>query len=128
MTTEKSQFINKLKTETKDLTLSYIRICKQLPKSQDNYIISNQLIRSVTSVASNYRSSCMSRSEKEFFSKLSIVIEEIDETAFWLELLLELHNEDVELELEKYMDKSIELRMIFSKARISLYYKRYPKK
>jgi len=70
----------------------------------------------------------MSRSEKEFFSKLSIVIEEIDETAFWLELLLELHNEDVELELEKYMDKSIELRMIFSKARSSLYYKRYPKK
>jgi len=124
VTTEKSQFINKLKTETKDLTLSYIRICKQLPKSQDNYIISNQLIRSVTSVASNYRSSCMSRSEKEFFSKLSIVIEEIDETAFWLEL----HNEDVELELEKYLDKSIELRMIFSKARSSLYYKRYPKK
>jgi len=70
----------------------------------------------------------MSRSEKEFFSKLSIVIEEIDETAFWLELLLELHNEDVELELEKYLDKSIELRMIFSKARSSLYYKRYPKK
>jgi len=70
----------------------------------------------------------MSRSEKEFFSKLSIVIEEIDETAFWLELLLELHNEDVELELEKYTDKSIELRMIFSKARSSLYYKRYPKK
>jgi len=70
----------------------------------------------------------MSRSEKEFFSKLSIVIEEIDETSFWLELLLELHNEDVELELEKYMDKSIELRMIFSKARSSLYYKRYPKK
>lgn len=128
MTTEKSQFINKLKTETKDLTLSYIRICQQLPKSQDNYIILNQLIRSVTSVASNDRSSCMSPSEKEFFSKLSIVIEEIDETAFWLELLLELHNEDVELELEKYMDKSIELRMIFSKARSSLYYKRYPKK
>jgi len=70
----------------------------------------------------------MSRSEKEFFSKLSIVIEEIDETAFWLELLFELHNEDVELELEKYLDKSIELRMIFSKARSSLYYKRYPKK
>jgi len=128
MKTEKSQFINKLKSETKDLALSCIKLCKQLHKSQDNYIISNQLIKSATSVASNYRSSCMSRSEKEFFSKLSIVIEEVDETAFWLELLSELQLQNVELDIKACLKKSIELRMIFSKARSTLYSKKHSKK
>ena len=48
-----------------------------------------QSIRSATSVAANYRASCRARSLREKYSKLCIVVEECDETQFWLELLLE---------------------------------------
>ena len=52
-------------------------------------MIGNQLLRSGTSVAANYRAACRARSRPEFLSKLAIVIEEADETAFWLEFLVD---------------------------------------
>lgn len=52
-------------------------------------IIGKQLFRSATSVAANYRAACRSRSDTEFYSKISIVLEESDETLFWLEFLVE---------------------------------------
>ena len=52
-------------------------------------MIGRQIFRSGTSIAANYRASCRSRSVKEFIAKLGIVIEEADETEFWLELLIE---------------------------------------
>ncbi len=48
-----------------------------------------QLIKSGTSVAANYRAACRARSKKEWYAKLCIVVEECDETVFWLELLME---------------------------------------
>ncbi len=51
--------------------------------------VSNQLPRSATSVAANYRAACRGRSKKEFFSKLVIVVDEADETAFWLVMIIE---------------------------------------
>lgn len=51
--------------------------------------IENQLIRSVTSTAANYRAACLAQSKAAFVAKLSIVIEEVDESVFWLELLIE---------------------------------------
>ena len=48
-----------------------------------------QAIRSATSVAANYRTACRARSTKEKYSKICIVVEESDETQFWLEMLLE---------------------------------------
>jgi four helix bundle protein len=53
-----------------------------LPKSDEARIIGKQLIRAATSVAANYRASCRARSDAEFFSKISIVVEEADETLF----------------------------------------------
>ncbi|HRW21067.1 MAG TPA: four helix bundle protein, partial [Bacteroidales bacterium] len=60
-----------------------------MPKNGEYVIIGNQLLRSATSVAANYRATCRSRSKAEFFSKISIVVEEADESLFWLEVLLE---------------------------------------
>jgi len=60
-----------------------------LPKNTTGWAISKQLIRSGTSVGANYRASCRARSTAEFIAKLGVVIEEADESAFWLELIIE---------------------------------------
>ncbi|NGP76776.1 four helix bundle protein [Balneolaceae bacterium YR4-1] len=75
---------------TKAFAISVIKICRELPRSREFNIISYQLLRSSTSVASNYRAACRARSTKEFYAKLCIVVEEADECIFWLELLMEL--------------------------------------
>jgi four helix bundle protein len=60
-----------------------------LSKSDEARILGKQLLRSATSVASNYRAACRSRSKPEFYAKICIVVEESDETLFWLELIVE---------------------------------------
>lgn len=72
---------------TKQFAVDVIKFCQKLPKTREANIISNQLIRCSTSVASNYRAACRARSAKEFYAKLCIVVEEADESIFWLEML-----------------------------------------
>lgn len=60
-----------------------------LPKNKSADIIGKQIIRSATSVASNYRAACRGRSKAEFIAKLGIVEEEADESLFWLEMIEE---------------------------------------
>jgi four helix bundle protein len=76
-----------LKDRTKRFALTVIRLCRFVPPSQEGRIITRQLLRSATSVAANYRAVCRSRSRADFASKLGIVLEEADESLFWLELL-----------------------------------------
>jgi four helix bundle protein len=78
-----------LKDRTKLFALRVIKLVKALPKSIEAKIIGNQILRSATSVAANYRAVCRSKSTKDFIAKLAIVIEESDETVFWLELIIE---------------------------------------
>ncbi len=78
-----------LKNRTKHYALRVIKLVKALPKTIDGRTIGNQLIRSGTSVGANYRAVCRARSTAEFISKLGIVIEEADESAFWLEIIIE---------------------------------------
>jgi four helix bundle protein len=78
-----------LKQRTKDFALRVIRLVEALPKTIVGKAIANQIMRSGTSVAANYRAACRSRSKAEFISKLGIVVEETDETAFWLEMVIE---------------------------------------
>jgi four helix bundle protein len=78
-----------MKTRTKQFALRVIRLCRTLPSSAEGRIITRQLLRSATSVGANYRAVCRSRSSAEFVSKLGIVLEEADETLFWLELLVD---------------------------------------
>jgi len=78
-----------LKNRTKSFALRIIRVIRSLPPGPEGRIIGHQLLRSGMSVAANYRAVCRARSRSEFLAKLSIVIEEADESAFWLELLVE---------------------------------------
>jgi len=78
-----------LKARTKQFAIRIVRVFKGLPKNDEARIIGKQLLRAGTSVAANYRAVCRSRSKAEFISKMSVVVEEADETAFWLELLFE---------------------------------------
>ncbi len=81
--------IEAFKQRTKQLSIRVIKLFQALPKTDEARIIGKQLLRSSTSVAANYRAACRSRSGAEFYSKISIVVEEADETLFWLEILLE---------------------------------------
>lgn len=76
-----------LKERTKQFALRTIRLCRVVPRTEESRIITRQLLRSATSVAANYRAVCRARSTADFISKLGIVLEEADETLFWLELL-----------------------------------------
>jgi four helix bundle protein len=78
-----------LKLRTRQFALSVIRLCRTLPRSQEALVIARQLLRSSTSVGANYRALCRARSNADFVSKLGIVLEETDETLFWLELLVD---------------------------------------
>jgi four helix bundle protein len=78
-----------LKNRTKQFALRIIKVIRSLPANSEGRIIGNQLLRSGMSVAANYRAVCRARSRPEFLAKLAIVIEEADESAFWLELLVD---------------------------------------
>jgi four helix bundle protein len=78
-----------LKSRTKQFAIRIIRLYRALPASEEARVLGKQILRSGTSIGANYRAACRSRSRAEFLSKLGIVLEESDETMFWLELLLE---------------------------------------
>src|SRR5215467_13754792 len=85
-----------LKARTKSFAILIVRLYRALPRSTDAQVLGKQLLRSGTSVAANYRAACRSRSKAEFISKMSVVLEEADETAFWLELMAETGTVDGE--------------------------------
>lgn len=78
-----------LKTRTKEFAHRCVRLSLALPKTYLNNHLCGQLIRSSTSVAANYRAACRAQTKAVFISKISIVIEEVDETLFWLEFIAE---------------------------------------
>ena len=84
-----NEFARVFKQRTKNFALAVIEYCRKMPRSQETYIIKDQLIRCSTSIASNYRAACRSRSAREFYAKLCIVVEEADEAVFWLEIIKE---------------------------------------
>ena len=79
-----------MKERTKEFAKDIIRLCRKLPDNREGRLIGNQIFRSGTSVAANYRAACRARSKAEFISKLSVAEEEADETLFWLELIDEM--------------------------------------
>jgi four helix bundle protein len=77
-----------LQDRTKQFALRIIKLAEFLEKHPVGKFTGRQIFRSGTSVAANYRAACRAKSARDFISKLGIVIEEADETAFWLELLI----------------------------------------
>ncbi len=78
-----------LRKRTKEFALKVVSLCVNLPKNRQVQIIGNQLLRSGTSVGANYREGYRARSPQEFLSKLGICLQELEETAYWIELLEE---------------------------------------
>jgi four helix bundle protein len=79
-----------LKDRTKQFALRVMQVSNALPQNKPSgRAISDQIVRSGTSVAANYRSSQRARSTAEYVSKLNVCLEEVDETSFWLELITE---------------------------------------
>jgi four helix bundle protein len=74
---------------TKQFALRIFKLVGVLPQTIQGRAVAAQLIRSGTSVAANYRAACRARSKPEFRAKLGVVEEEADESAFWLELIIE---------------------------------------
>jgi four helix bundle protein len=79
-----------MKNRTKNFAKDIIRLCRNMPDNREGRLIGNQIFRSGTSVAANYRAACRAKSTADFISKLAIVEEEADETLFWLELIAEM--------------------------------------
>jgi four helix bundle protein len=78
-----------LKARTKKFALDILAFVRTLPATDECHDIGHQLRRSGTSVGANYRATCRARSRPDFISKINIALEEADESAFWLEILVE---------------------------------------
>ena len=78
-----------LKQRTKEFAHRCVKLSVKLPRTYLGNHIKGQLIRCATSVASNYRAACIAQSRPSFISKLSIVLEEVDESLFWLEFIID---------------------------------------
>ena len=78
-----------LKQRTKQFALRVMKLVGALPENSVGRPIGNQLIRSGTAIGANYRAACRGRSKAEFVAKLGIVVEEADESAYGLELIIE---------------------------------------
>jgi len=89
MRSDKGHSVEQLKLRTKQFALRIVRLFKALPRQEEARVIGRQVLRSGTSVGANYRAVCRARSPKEFVAKMGVVVEEVDETVFWLELLVE---------------------------------------
>ncbi len=80
---------NLFKQRTKQPALRVIKIVDTLPKNRTTDVIGRQLLRSGTSIGANYRAACRGKSTADVIAKLRIVEEEADESAYWMELLIE---------------------------------------
>jgi four helix bundle protein len=79
---------DELKLRTKNFSLMVIDLVERLPNSISVRVIAHQIVKSGTSVGANYRAVCRARSDREFVSKMNIVLEEADETLFWIEIII----------------------------------------
>jgi len=82
-----NEFAEQLKERTMRFALRVMRFCKALPSDWDARFVADQLFRAAARTAANYRSTCRARSKREFIAKLGTVVEESDESLFWLTLI-----------------------------------------
>ncbi len=109
---------DELKRRTKEYALRIIKLIDVLPRTTAGRAIGNQLVRSGTSIGANYRAALRARSRAEFVAKLGIVVEEADESEFWLELIIEAELLKKEL-IEPLLKETNELIAIFVSTRKS---------
>ena len=113
---DKIKFREEMKLRLRKFVLDLIKLCQAIPYSKESTILIKQLLRSGSSVYANYRAANRARSKAEFFSKLSTVVEEADETEMWLDLLIhsDISNNTATTQLHK---ESFEILKIMATAR-----------
>ena len=104
-----------LKKRLKVFALRVIKLAESLPNSLSGKTLGGQIIRSGTSPAANYRAACLGKSKKDFLNKLKMVEEELDETLFWLDLIVEAELVKPDL-LKDLMNENHELLKIIVSA------------
>ena len=114
---EKAEFIEKMKARTKKFAIDVIHFCDTLSPTQACRTISFQLIKAATSTGANYRAACRGRSKAEFFSKISITVEESDESQYWLEVIEGSNIKCDRTELKRLLSEAEEIVKIVSTAR-----------
>jgi len=121
--TEKELFIEDFKIRTQKFAVDIIELCNSLRISQASSVITYQLVKSATSTGANYRAACRARSKTEFFSKICIVVEEADETEYWLEIINDANlSNDID-ELIRLKKEANEITKVMTKAKNSSYSK-----
>ena len=109
---------NDLKIRSKKFAHDCVKVALQLPKTELGNHIKYQLIRCATSTAANYRAASLGQTKKSFVAKLSIVVEECDESLFWIEFLAEENLLQLHI-FEKVLNEAKELTAIFIASRIT---------
>jgi|ERR1051326_7825056 four helix bundle protein len=112
-TYEKAQ---QLRERTKKFAYRVYRLCEALPRATGPQIVGKQLLRSGMSVGANYRSACRSRSSAEFAARIGVVLEEADESLFWLELIVDNNIVPVK-RVSGLLQEARELTAIFTASR-----------
>jgi len=113
----KEEFADWFKNKTKKFAVDVINLCKKLPQNTSTRVVSYQIIKSATLVAANYRAACRARSAKEFYAKLCIVVEEADESEFWLDMITSAKLSNEEKEVKRLFQEAVEILKIVSTAR-----------
>ncbi|NQU33476.1 MAG: four helix bundle protein [Bacteroidetes bacterium] len=119
--TDKEAFIDKLKKRTRTLAVDLIEFCNSLKTCTATSVITYQLVKSSTSTGANYRAACRARSKAEFYSKICIVVEEADESEYWLEIIDEANLSNNKNELRRLLIEANEITKIMTKAKNSSY-------
>ncbi len=118
--TEKEQFIANFKARTKKFAVDIIKFCNSLKTCKASAVVTYQLVKSATSVGANYRAACRARSEKEFYSKICIVVEEADESLYWLEVIEASELAEDIKELKRLLPESEEILKVVGKTKDTL--------
>lgn len=121
MKTEKEIFIENLKKRTRKFAIDIIDFCNSLKTCKASSVVTYQLVKSATSTGANYRAACRARSGSEFFSKICIVVEEADESEYWLEIINDAKLSSDEVKLKSLLKEANEITRIMAKTKDSLY-------
>lgn len=104
---------NELQARTKKFHVDVIRLCEKFPRKAAGFETAKQLIRSAGSVGANYRASVRAKSSNDFIYKIEIVLEEADESHYWLEVVKDARLQEGK-ELGRLINEANELTAIFA--------------
>ena len=107
---------DELRDRSRQFSMRIVQLYRALPKSVEAQVMGKQVLRAGTSVAANYRAACRSRSRAEFVSKLAVVVEEADESVYWLGMIAEAGLFPAK-KMQSLQQEALELTKIFSASR-----------